>query len=142
MAMDFRRNYSPKAYDIGRKALYAIKQTVNTKHMTIADNRNGICVHFSNLIDKTSGGEEAYSLMKRLIREWPEKHLSHNFPVGGIDEYYELSGSNLYDPNNEWGAKRLRLLDWLINEFEKGPNSEVAEDAQSGTTQGTTGSIT
>lgn len=142
MAMDFRKNYSPAAYAIGRRALYAIKQTVNTKHMTMADKSNGICVHFANLIDKTHGGEEAYSLMKRLIREWPEKDPSQSFPVGGIAEYYEFSGSNLYDPKNEWGAKRLRLLDWLINEFEKGPNSEVAEDAQSGTTQGTGGGIT
>lgn len=81
----------------------------------------GLIVNIDNILDKAISSYihlKVFCLWHELIARWPERINGTGFPVEGSKRAY-LSAeatANRYNPEHPWGARRLRLLDWMIEE--------------------------
>ena len=62
-------------------------------------------------------------LLSDLMEEWPEFSGDHSYPVPHPSENPErafdlASTEDMWNPESAYGAARLRLLDWLIDQLE------------------------
>lgn len=71
----------------------------------------GLC---SNVARLSASGLRGYVLLKDLIEKWPELGKgSPSWPIEGSAFRYS-GNSSKWDVNTEYGARRYRLLAWLI----------------------------
>ncbi len=82
------------------------------------DPRAGICRIVQRRLEATESDPHTrlvcLSKLNEAVNWWPDG-VSHGFPVGGRDEYWdEVDAGTIWE-----NVDRLRLLDWLIDHFTK-----------------------
>ena len=107
-----------------------------------ADPYAGICTNFSSFSNRRFLGRNS-ALMSRLfyqiIAEYPEhsgakrfpircpseckgKHLDNKIPrhkAAAIYQIYRGANKNMWDPDDPYGAARLKLCEWAASEFRR-----------------------
>lgn len=88
-----------------------------------ARKKSGICQNASELYESYYGVFVPVEAMQDLMSQWPEFSGNELFPVpspwGGDSgfAYRSISVDNFWNPLHSYGAARLRLLDWLIEQL-------------------------
>ena len=86
--------------------------------------------------DSTVERDCAYTNIVNRMWEWPEHSGNDLYSVPGFDEdgneidpenaFCETARSDMWNENHPYGAARIRLLRWLISEFDKELKMEPA----------------
>lgn len=92
---------------------------------------DGICAALQKwrLETLTVERRNAVAAIERKMFEWPEFSGEEIYPVPGFDDegdavdaceaFAETATSDKWNEDHPYGAARIRLLRWLISEFEK-----------------------
>ena len=85
----------------------------------------GICGHLSTRLDF-----DPDIWLEAQFKKWPERSGSLWYPVPDPDGHpetaYDLArGHYMWNPNNAYGAARLRLLDFLITQAHAGADFAI-----------------
>ena len=88
-----------------------------------APSRVGICGH---LVGASVSPVER-DKFSEMVKRWPEYSGQHNYPVpGGREEYCRASWwGDMWDTETPYGAARLRLVLWAIEQLEAEPVSQI-----------------
>ena len=125
------------------KASTVLKGLLKVKEMALSDEksnwfniRHGICANIDNYesiykkVDRKSTRYYMSSYLTVFYKQWPEWSGCTTFPVPSTDSeyteeemYMEFRGSMWI---REYGAARLRLLDYLIQRVEALGDSEIS----------------
>lgn len=87
----------------------------------------GICANVCTLleIELAHKEEEAYAFIEELVPRWPHFSGDPSYPVegktpeGGTRFWSQHCRAHRWDPEDDDGALRLDLLEWLIQELSK-----------------------
>jgi len=84
----------------------------------------GICANVCEIIDPENEADTevvVYRLIEEMSPRWPNYSGNEAYPVEGSCEMFWSVGakSNRWNPEDDHGALRLDLLEWLIQELSK-----------------------
>lgn len=82
----------------------------------------GICANVCNLMcHDTESESQVYRFLEKMFPRWPNYSGNERYPVEGGEVYFwsAVAKRHRWNPEDDHGALRLDLLEWLIQELSK-----------------------
>jgi len=81
----------------------------------------GICANVCTLMVDIESEGRVYKFLEEMFPRWPNHSGNECYPVEGGEVYFwSVSAKrNRWNPEDDHGALRLDLLEWLIEELSK-----------------------